>query len=122
MSASAFALTDTYPVAAFKLIQGDVVIGGLHGATRHHFCDYCKSWVYTEPEGLDDIVNVRSTLFDEPGSERPYVEIFVEEGLPWARTGAAHSFDKLPPLDEWPKLVQSFAGRVSAWAKEEFNP
>ena len=122
MAASAFALTDTYPAEAFELTKGDVVIGGLHGPTRHHFCEYCKSWVYTKPEGLDDIVNVRSTLFDEPGSERPHVEIFVSEGLPWARTGAAHSFDTLPPMDEWPKLVQSFAGRVSAWAKEEFNP
>ncbi len=53
---------------------------------------------------------------------RRIVETYLSEGLPWARTGAAHSFDKLPAMDEWPKLIQSFAGRVSAWAKEEFNP
>ena len=122
MSASAFALTDTYPAAAFKLTQGETVIGGIHGPTRHHHCDYCKSWVFTEPEGLSDIVNVRSTLFDEPDREPPFVEIFVAEGLPWARTGAAHSFDKLPAMDAWPQLIQTYAERNHAWAKEELNP
>ena len=122
MTASAFSLTDTYARDAFKLIEGETVIGGMHGATRHHFCDYCKSWLHTEPEGLDGIVNVRSTLFDEPRSERPFVELFTDEGLPWAKTGAEHSFPTLPAMDEWPKLVEEFAGRATAWGKEEFNP
>jgi hypothetical protein len=122
MTASAFALTDTYPANAFRITEGEVVVGGLHGATRHQFCDYCKSWLYTEPEGMSDLVNVRSTMFDAPDKEPPFVEIFVREGLPWACTGAAHSYDMLPVTDEWPKLVQQFAGRKTAWAKEEFNP
>ena len=122
MTASAYSLTDTYPAQAFEVTQGDVAIGGLHGPTRHHFCDYCKSWVYTEPEGLPDIVNVRSTLFDEPDQQPPFVEIFRYEGLPWARTGAANSYDSLPAEDEWPKLIGAFAGRHGAWSKEEFNP
>jgi hypothetical protein len=122
MTGSAFALTDTYPADAFRITEGDVVIGGLHGATRHLFCDYCKSWLYTEPEGMNDLVNVRSTMFDEPAKEPPFVEIFVREGLPWARTGAGHSYDALPAMEQWPILVQQFAGRKTAWAKEEFNP
>ena len=120
MTASAFALTDTYPSAAFRVTQGEVVIGGLHGATRHHHCDFCKSWVYTEPEGISGIVNVRSTLFDEPDQKAPFVEIFVAEGLPWIRTGAAHGYDTLPAMDEWPKLIEEFAGQ-RATAMEETN-
>jgi hypothetical protein len=122
MTASAFGLTDTYPKQAFRLTQGDVVVGGLHGATRHQFCDHCKSWLYTEPEGLDDVVNVRSTLFDEPDQQPPFVEIFAAEGLPWARTRAAHRYETLPAMEEWPQLIQQFAERSTAWAKEEFNP
>ena len=122
MTASAFALTDTYPASAFRVTDGEVVVGGLHGATRHQFCDNCKSWLYTQPEGMNDLVNVRSTMFDAPDKEPPFVEIFVREALPWARTGAAHSYDTIPASDEWPVLVQQFAGRKTAWAKEEFNP
>jgi hypothetical protein len=122
MTASAFALTGTYPAASFKVTQGETTIGGIHGATRHHFCDYCKSWTHTEPEGMDEIVNVRSTLFDEPDQDPPFVEIFKSEGLPWAHTGATHSYRTLPRMDEWPKLIEEFAGRATAWAKEEFNP
>ena len=114
MTASAFALTDTYPAGAFRVAQGEVAIGGLHGPTRHHFCDYCKSWIYTEPEGLPDIVNVRSTLFDEPDDKPPFVEIFTGEGLIWARTGAVHSYDALPARDEWPKLIEEFAAQAPA--------
>lgn len=122
MTASAFALTDTYPSNAFRVTDGEVVVGGIHGATRHHHCDYCKSWLYTKPEGLDGFVNVRSTMFDRPDREPPFVEIFRGEGLPWARTGAPHSYDTLPQNEEWPKLMQEFAGRAMAWGKEEYNP
>ncbi len=122
MTASAFGLTDTYPAVAFKVTQGETVTGGIHGPTRHHFCDYCKSWTHTEPEGRNEIVNVRSTLFDEPCKERPFVEIFTGEGLPWALTGATHSYRAVPAMDEWPRLIEQFAGRATAWGKEEFNP
>jgi len=94
---------------AFRLTQGDVVIGGIHGPTRHYFCDHCKSWLYTEPENVPDFVNVRSTMFDEPRRGRPFVECYVSEALPWARTGAEHSYDKLPAMEEWPELIQEFA-------------
>jgi hypothetical protein len=97
-----------------------VVIGGIHGPTRHFFCDYCKSWLYTEPENVPDFVNVRSTLFDEPRRERPFVETYVSERLPWAHTGAAHSYAKLPAMEEWPVLIQQFAAQAHA-AMEETN-
>jgi hypothetical protein len=122
MTASAFSLSEGYMSAAFRLTQGDVVIGGIHGPTRHYFCDYCKSWLYTEPEAVADFVNVRSTLFDEPRHERPFVETYVSEALPWARTGAQHTYEALPAVDEWPRLIETFADRSGALSKEEFNP
>jgi hypothetical protein len=122
MTASAFSLSESYPAKAFRLVAGKPVIGGIHGATRHYHCDHCKSWLYTEPEGVEDFVNVRSTMFDEPHSEQPFVEFFLNEALPWVRTGAAHSYQKLPARDEWPALIGAFAKRDRAWAKEEFNP
>ena len=111
MTASAFSLSEGYPSAAFRLTEGETAIGGLHGATRHYFCDHCKSWLYTEPEGVADFVNVRSTLFDQPRTEPPFVETYAGEGLPWARTGARHSYDALPAMDEWPGLIQAFVQR-----------
>src|SRR5262245_4056336 len=122
MTASAFSLSEGYSSSAFKVTEGEVVIGGIHGPTRHYFCDHCKSWLYTEPEAVEDFVNVRSTLFDEPHRERPFVETYVNEGLPWARTGAEHSYGALPALEEWPELIRAFTERSGAWAKEEFNP
>jgi hypothetical protein len=120
MTASAFSLSEGYPTAAFRIIQGEVVIGGVHGPTRHYFCDFCKSWLYTEPENVADFVNVRSTMFDEPRHERPFVECYLTEALPWARIGAAHGYDKLPAMDEWPALIQQFAAQ-SAAAMEDTN-
>jgi hypothetical protein len=120
MTASAFSLSEGYSAAAFRVTEGNVVIGGIHGPTRHYFCDYCKSWLYTEPEAVADFVNVRSTMFDEPRRERPFVECYVSEGLPWARIGAAHSYDKLPAMEEWPVLIQQFAAQPQA-AMEETN-
>ena len=122
MTASAFSLSEGYPSAAFRLTQGETVIGGLHGPTRHYFCDHCKSWLYTEPEGVADFINVRSTLFDAPRTERPFMETYAGEGLPWARTGAQHRYQALPAMDEWPELIRAFAERSGAWAKEEYNP
>jgi hypothetical protein len=120
MTASAFSLSEGYSSAAFRLTQGDVVLGGIHGPTRHYFCDYCKSWLYTEPEGVPDFVNVRSTQFDAPRPDSPFMETYVSEALPWARTGAAHSYDKLPAMEEWPALMKEFAG-ANASATEDTN-
>jgi len=122
MTASAFSLSEGYPADAFRVTAGEIVIGGIHGPSRHYHCDYCKSWLYTEPEGVESFVNVRSTMFDEPRSERPFVEVFTNEALPWVRTGAAHSYQKLPAMDEWPALIGAFAERDRAFSKEEFNP
>lgn len=122
MSASAFSLSEGYPSGNFRIVSGEPVIGGIHGSTRHFHCDYCKSWLYTEPEGVADFVNVRSTMFDKVRSDPPFVETQIREALPWARARAQHRYETFPAMDEWPRLIREFAELNTAWAKEEFNP
>ena len=110
MSASACSLSVTVPAAGFEVIAGEPVIGGLHGAEVHHrHCDHCKSWVFTSVEGLDFFVNVRATMLDSHGWFRPFVETWTREKLPWAETGATHSFATAPEMDEYPPLLADFA-------------
>ena len=114
MTASAFSLSDGYSTEAFRVTSGETALGGIHGGTRHHHCGYCKSWLYTQPEGLDTFVNVRSTMFDRPSAEPPFVEVFTGESLPWVNTGAAHSYEQLPEMEEWPTLMRDYARRAGA--------
>ena len=109
MTASAFSLSALYPSDGFEVVQGDPVIGGLHGPTRHFFCLHCMSWVFTRPEGLDRFVNVRATLFDNPRGFTPFIETYTSEALPWAKTPAVHSFETFPPMERYPDLVTEFA-------------
>lgn len=111
MTASAFSLSALYPSDAFSVTEGEPVIGGLHGATRHFFCPHCMSWAFTRPEGLDGFVNVRATLFDDAHNFLPFMETYTSEALPWAKTPAVHSFEKLPPMDRYPALVEEFSTR-----------
>jgi hypothetical protein len=121
MTASAFSLSEGHSSDAFRLTAGEPAIGGIHGPSRHYHCGYCKSWLYTEPEGVADFVNVRSTMFDQPRTEPPFVEVYVGEALPWAVIGAQKSYTALPAMEEWPILIEQFAGRETAPAKEESN-
>jgi hypothetical protein len=118
MTASAFSLSEGYSKEAFHIVSGETVIGGIHGPSRHHHCEHCKSWIYTEPEGVEGFVNVRTTMFDAPKTERPFVEVFVGEALPWAVIGAEHQFDALPDMGDWPILIGKFAAHRSAAMEE----
>jgi len=109
MTASAYSLSALYASAQFKVTSGEPVIGGLHGATRHLFCPYCMSWLFTRPEGLDDFVNICATVMDDARSFRPFIETYTEEMLPWAKTPATHSFSKFPPRERFPELIAEFA-------------
>ena len=109
MSASAFSLSAAFPAASFAVTEGEPVIGGLHGATRHLFCPHCLSWMFSRPQGLDDLVNVRSTMLDDAALFAPFVEFWTSEKLPWATTSAAHSFAKLPDtLEQFRSLTLQF--------------
>jgi hypothetical protein len=112
MSASAFSLSLSIPADGFAVIQGEPVIGGLHGATRHYFCPHCMTWMFTRPEGMDWFVNLRTTMLDDPAGLAPFVETYTAEKLPFAQTGAVHAFETLPPLEAWEGLMQAYAARA----------
>ena len=111
MTGSAFSLSALHPSAAFEVTAGEPVIGGLHGPSRHFFCPHCLSWLFTRPEGMDEFVNVRSTLFDEADPSPPFLETVTREKLPWAATGAVHSYEAFPPPESFPALLAEFAQR-----------
>jgi hypothetical protein len=109
MTASAFSLSTLYLSTGFNVTAGDPVIGGLHGPTRHYFCGHCLSWLFTRPEGREELVNVRASLLEGAQSFRPFIETYTDEKLPWATTPAVHSFSKFPPLEQLPALLSEFA-------------
>jgi hypothetical protein len=109
MTASAFSLSSGYPTIQFQLLAGEPVLGALHGETRHCFCGHCLSWVFTRPKGMDDFVVVRTTMLDAVPTEPPFFETCVIEKLPWAVTGATHSFAGFPPPEHFGPLMEEFA-------------
>jgi len=111
MTSSAYSLSAAIPSEGFEVTQGEPVIGGLHGVTKHYFCPHCMSWMFTRPEGLDWFVNLRPTMLDEPGWFTPFIETWTSEKLPWAETPAVHSYEALPTLEAYEALVAEFAGR-----------
>jgi hypothetical protein len=112
MSASAFSLSVLLPSAGFEVVEGELEIGGLHGASRHHHCAYCKSWLFTRPEGLDELVNLRATMLDEHAWLVPWIETCADEGFAWASTGAKHRFPSSPPNDAFGPLMAEFAAQA----------
>ena len=113
MTSSAFSLSAAIPADGFEVTQGEPVIGGLHGATRHYFCPHCMSWMFTRAEGLDWFVNVRPTMLDDPGDFTPFIETWTREALPWAKTPAVHSFEALPTLEGFEGLTREFAEQAA---------
>ena len=111
MSSSAYSLSAAIPSEGFAVIAGEPVIGGLHGATRHYFCPSCMTWMFTRPEGMDWFVNLRPTMLDDPSWFEPFIETWTSEALPWAKTPAAHSYETLPRLEDFPALLEEFASR-----------
>lgn len=113
MSSSAYSLSIAVPTPGFHLVQGETVQGGLHGKSRHMFCGYCLTWMYTHPEGLDAFVNLRPTMLDDPSWYVPFIETYTSEALPWARTPAAHSYPRFPELSAYEGLLREFAERAA---------
>lgn len=109
MSASAYSLSAAIPTQGFAVTQGEPVIGGLHGPSRHYFCPHCKSWMFTRPEGMDQFVNVRPTMLDDASWVAPFIETYTQVRLPGAVTAAKHSYDAFPPFEDFAKLVEEFA-------------
>ena len=109
MTASAFSTSLAVPEAGFAVIAGEPVIGGMHGYPHHHHCDWCKSWVFTRIVPEQGFINVRAGALDDPSWFAPFVETYVSEALPWAKTGARHSYLQFPAMEEYGPLLAKFA-------------
>ncbi|QRN97630.1 GFA family protein [Archangium violaceum] len=112
MTASAFSLSAAIPTEGFLVTKGEPVIGGLHGSTRHYFCPYCMSWMFTRPEGLDMFVNVRATMLDDASWFTPFIETWTDEKLPWASTPAVHRYPKFPDFSDYEGLTAEYAKKA----------
>lgn len=111
MTGGAYSLSIAIPKGGFEVVRGETVIGGIHGPARHHHCEHCKSWLFTEPDGMDFFVNLRASMLDDTSWFAPFIETYVAEGFAWAKTGAVHSFDGVPELSAYEPLVAEFAQR-----------
>jgi hypothetical protein len=109
MTGGAYSISVMLPTAGFEVVEGEPVIGGLHGASRHFHCGHCKSWLFTKPEGMDDMVNLRASMLEDASWFTPFVETCRAEGFAWANTGAKHSFPNIPEMGAWGPLIQEFA-------------
>jgi hypothetical protein len=114
MSSSAYSLSAAIPADGFEVTHGEPVLGGLHGGARHYFCPYCMTWMFTRPEGMDWFVNLRPTMLDDPRWFTPFIETWTNEKLPFAQTGAVHSYEALPEMDAYEGLVKAYMARASA--------
>jgi hypothetical protein len=101
------------PSEAFEVTAGEPALGGLD-RDMHHFCPQCLSWMFTRPVGMDWFVNVRSTMLDERHWSTPFVETYTSEKLPWATTPAVHSYETIPSMDEYPRLMEEFQQQLAA--------
>lgn len=116
MSSSAFSLSAAIPADGFAVASGEPVIGGLHGPSRHYFCGWCMTWMFTRAEGMDWFVNLRPTMLDDPSWFAPFIETWTREKLPWATTPARHSFETLPAFQDFERLTAEYAGERSGTA------
>ena len=108
MTASAYSLTVTLPVDGLRVTQGEPVIGGLHGETRHHFCPHCLSWMFTHPAGDLGFVNLRAPVLDDHSWFMPFIEVFTQARLPGVETGALYSYSNFPEMAAYVDLVRAF--------------
>ncbi|MCV2874507.1 GFA family protein [Defluviimonas sp. WL0050] len=110
MTASAFSLSSLHRDADFTVTKGEPVIGGAKNPdVTHYCCPDCMSWLFTRPTGLPDFVNVRATMMDDCTGYVPFIETQTDEMLPWAKTGAKHSFARFPAMEEFPALMAEYA-------------
>lgn len=110
MSGSAFSTTAMIPVDGFEVIAGKPVVGGLKGTDIHHqHCPECHSWVFTTFGPERPFVNLRAVMLEDSSWFAPFIETCTAEKLPWAETGAVHSYEAFPPPEALAPLLAEFA-------------
>lgn len=108
LTSGPYSLTLMIPGDALA-VEGETEIGALHKPdAQHHYCTYCKSWLYTTSPHLQGFVNFRATMLADPSWVTPYIESCVSEQLPNVSSGAKLSFDQYPTPDMYPELIAGF--------------
>ena len=77
-----YSLTIAVPSEGFAVTRGEPVVGGLHGPLRQLYYPHCENWMFTRPQGLDFLVDVRATMLDQHDWVVPFVEVYTSEKLP----------------------------------------
>jgi len=110
LTSGPYSLTLMLPASGFAVLEGQTEIGGLHREqSRHHFCGYCKNWLYTDGFAGGQFVNFRPTMLEDGAWVRPFVESYTSEKLPGVVSGALHAYAQFPPPEDYPKLIETFA-------------
>jgi hypothetical protein len=97
------------PSEGFEITSGEPVLGGLRSEHRQYYCPWCKSWVYTRPDGLDWMINLRPSVLDDHQWVVPFIETYTAEKLPWATTPARHRYETVPDASLYESLIAEFA-------------
>lgn len=123
MSGSAYSLTVMIPAEGFRVLSGTPVRGGAKGEELDHYCcPECMSWMFTRIRGVETLVNVRPTMFDNATWAKPFIETMTAEKLPWAHVDAERSFEGFPPMEEFWQLLEDFAAHRRAGAENIGGP
>lgn len=110
LTSSAYSMTLMIPGDGFAVLEGETVLGALQREqSQHHYCAFCKSWLYTTSPMLGGLVNFRPTMLADARWVVPYIESWVSEKLPGVVTGAKHSFAQFPAREQYPDLMAGFA-------------
>lgn len=109
MTASAFSLSYALHRKALEVSSGELVLGGVQGGTQHNFCAFCKTWLFTYPEGMDWLVNLRASCLDDHADFEPFAEFWTREKLAWVTTPARFRYESLPAAEEWEGLMKAYA-------------
>lgn len=95
-TASAYSLTTMFPSAAFSC-TGELVTGGLgRNGRTHYFCASCLNFVYSQIEGANHRINLRTSILSNAGMFVPFMEMMTTEKMPWAHVPVVHSYSSFP--------------------------
>ncbi|MDP4026219.1 GFA family protein [Methylobacterium sp. NEAU 140] len=115
MTGGPYSLGAIYAANAVVVEAGETrAIGADHGA-GHQGCPRCASWVFSRPREVDDIVVVRSPLFEDAAAFPPFMETCTSDKLPFVDFTAPHRFARFPDPTEFPALIAAYA----AWDQVE---
>ena len=99
-----------FPSDGFSF-TGELIKGGLGtGGRMHFFCKSCLNFIYTQIEGAEHRVNLRTSVLNDAAAFDPFIEVMTEEKMPWVNVPVVHSFARYPDsLDHLQSLMDAYA-------------